>query len=208
MITLYGCPRTRSTRVNWMLEELGLDYQFELIDLPKGQGRSEAFLAINPSGKVPALRVDDLLLTESAAMLTHLGDRFGNGSLVPPAGTEARAHYEQWCYFAMAELEQPLWTIGKHSFVLPEERRVAEVLPTAQWEFQIALQLLSQGLGEQDFILGEQFSAADILLGQTLEWGHAFKQPIEQANLQHYRQRLSQRPGRLKAIQTESNSAT
>ncbi len=204
MLTLYGYPDSRSLRVSWMLEELGVDYHYQLVDLAKREGQSPVYLAINPGAKVPALQDDQLVLTESAAIITYLGDKYPEQSLVPTAGSSQRAIYEQWSYFAISELEQPLWTMGKHKFVLPKERRVKEVLPTAQWEFQTALALLSQGLGEKDYILGDQFSAADILLGQTLLWGLAFKQAIEQANLQPYVDRLKQRPALVRALEKET----
>lgn len=203
MITVYGYPKTRSNRVIWMLEELGIDYQFQLINLMKGEGLSASFKAINPSGKVPALADDGLILTESAAMLTYLGDKYGSAPLMPKAGTAERGLHDQWLCFAIAELEQPLWTIGKHKFALPKDRRVPEVFETAAWEFQKALDLLSIGLGEKEYILGEDFSAADILLGHTLFWGLSFKQPIEQKNLQDYFARLKDRPARLAAIAKE-----
>ncbi|BFM14647.1 glutathione S-transferase family protein [Maricurvus nonylphenolicus] len=194
MLTVYGYPQTRSSRITWMLEELGQDYTYELIDFMKGQHKSAEYLAINPGGKVPAFKDDELLLTESAAIVTYLGDKFGRHDLVPAAGSTDRARYEQWAYFALCELEQGLWNMSKHRFALPSDKRVKELLPTASWEFQQALELLSQGLGDNDYILGDSFSAADILLGHSLFWGLSFKQPIEQKNLQTYIDRLRARP--------------
>ncbi|WP_250658660.1 glutathione S-transferase family protein [Alkalimarinus coralli] len=204
MITVYGYPQTRTTRVTWMLEELGLDYQFNFIDLMKGEGRSASFRAINPAGKVPAMSDDDLVLTESAAILSYLGDKYGSAPLMPSPGSKERGHHDQWAYFSIAELEQPLWVIGKHKFALPKERRVVEIFDTAAWEFQQALKLLSHGLADKDYILGSDFSAADILIGHTLFWAISFKQPIEQENLKAYIERLKVRPARLAAIEKES----
>lgn len=206
MITVYGYPQTRTTRVTWMLEELGLEYQFKLVDLMKGEGRSESYLAINPAGKVPALSDDDLILTESAAMLSYLGDKYGSSPLIPTPGSAERGTHDQWLCFAIAELEQPLWTIGKHKFALPKERRVAEIFETAAWEFQKAVALLSAGLGNKDYILGSQFSPADILIGHTLFWGLSFKQPVEQENLKAYINRLLDRPARKAAVKKESQT--
>lgn len=205
MLTLYGYPNTRSIRIGWMLEELEQDYHYQLIDFAKGDIQSPEYLAINPAGKVPALRDEELVLTESAAIVSYLGDKFGATSLVPSAGTKARGRYEQWCYFALCELEQPLWTITKHKFALPKAQRVAEIFPTASWEFQRALKLFSQGLGEQQFILGDQFSAADILLAQTLFWASDTQQAIDQDNLRAYRDRLRTRPALERALQRENS---
>jgi glutathione S-transferase len=203
MFTVYGFPNTRSTRITWMLEELEVPYQFHLVNLSTGDAKSPDYLAINPSGKVPAIKVDDTIILESGGIVAYLGDCHPEAKLVPKAGTLDRARYDQWSYFALCELEQPLWTMGKNKFALPKEQRCRAILPTAEWEFQQALQLLSTGLGSNDYILDNQFSAADILLGHTLFWGAAFKQPIHQENLQAYMARLSQRPALARANRTE-----
>lgn len=206
MIQVYGFPQSRSTRIVWLLEELGVDYEFNLVDFMKMEHRSPEFLALNPAGKVPAIVEGDLVMTESGAIVTYLAERFADKGLIPPAGTAERATFLQWSYFALCELEQPLWTMGKHKFALPAEQRVAEIFPTAEWEFQKALALLSEGLGDKPYILGENFSAADILLGHTLFWGMSFKQPIEQANLQAYAKRLQGREALARAKARESAS--
>jgi len=207
MIQVYGFPQSRSTRIVWLLEELGVDYGFNLVDFLKMEHRSPEFLAVNPAGKVPAIVDGDLVMTESGAIVAYLADRFAEKGLIPPAGTQERAAFEQWSYFALCELEQPLWTMGKHKFALPEEQRVAAILPTAEWEFQKALALLSEGLGDKPYILGKNFSAADILLGHTLFWGMSFKQSIEQPNLQAYAKRLQGREALARAKARESASS-
>ena len=207
MIKVYGFPKTRATRISWMLEELGQDYEFCVVNLLAGEGRSPEFLAINPAGKVPALQDGDFVLLESAAIVTYLGDKFPDQQLVPAAGTRERGSFDQWGYFVLSELEQPLWLMGKHRFVLPEDRRVPAIMETAAWEFQRALQLLSEGLGEQEYILGGRFSAADILLGHTLFWALEFHQPVQQANLRDYIDRLKVRPALAAAQQREAEAA-
>lgn len=204
MLKVYGAAKTRSMRVVWALEELGVAYDYQPIDLAAGMARQQEFLAINPAGKLPALDDDGFILTESAAILEYLADKFPEKGLIPEAATQARARHQQWCYFIMSELEQPLWTIGKHKFALPKEQRVAEVLNTAAWEFQRALNLIAEGLAEQEFLLGNSFTMVDILAAQTLLWGAAFKQPIEQENLQAYMQRTSSRPALAAALERES----
>lgn len=208
MITVYGFPNTRSTRITWLLEELGEDYHYHLIDFMQGEHKSAEFLAINPAGKVPAVKINDLLMTESGAIVSYLADSFADRGLIPAVGSQQRAHYEQWSYFVLCELEQGLWTMGKHRFALPAELRVASVIATAEWEFQQALSLLSEGLGEADYLLGNHFSAVDVLAAHTLSWAEAFKQPIEQANLQAYMQRCMLRPALLRAKQKEADAQT
>ncbi len=194
MLKLYACPQTRATRITWMLEELGVDYEYTKIDLMKGAGRQPEYLKINPGGKVPALIDGDLLLTESAAICTYLGDKYPEAGLVPEPRTAARAHYDQWCFFALSELEQPLWTMGKHQFAIPEKYRVPAIMETAQWEFSVALKTLSQGLSEQTFILGDHFSAADIIISHILAWARTAKLPLNHDNLNAYADRTLSRP--------------
>ncbi|PCI45760.1 MAG: glutathione S-transferase [Moraxellaceae bacterium] len=206
MIKVYGYPNTRATRITWTLEELQEGYEFKLVDFAKGDSKSKEFLAVNPAGKVPVLQDGDLTLTESGAIVTYLADKFADQKLIPSPGSPERAKFEQWSYFALCELEQPLWTLGKHRFALPKEQRVSEIFPTASWEFQQALTLLSSGLGTKNYILGSEFSAADILLGHTLIWGLAFDQTVKQENLIAYHQRLSERPALANAKAREAQS--
>ncbi len=200
MITLYSFPKTRGRRVTWMMEELGENYEFKLIPRSENGFKSEAFLKINPAGKIPALQDGDLVLTESAAIVTYLGDKFPNKGLVPSAETAERGKYNQWSYFVLTELEQPLWTICKHRFALPEDKRIPAIFETAAWEFQQALKLLDKGLGDNDYMLGDRFSAADILICHTLNWGTNFAQPIEQVKLKAYQERVSSRDALQRAI--------
>ena len=190
MIKLFNYPDTRGLRVTWMLEELEEEYEFNLVPFGRNRFASAEYLKINPGGKVPAIRDGDLILTESAAILAYLGDKFPEKKLVPPAGSAERGKYNQWCYFVLSELEQPLWTKGKHKFMLPPDKRVPAVIETAAWEFQKALNVLSNGLNGNEFILGDTFTAADILIGHTLSWAVTAKQPVDIQNITDYAGRI------------------
>ncbi len=178
----------------WAAEEVGAEYELVIVNLRRGAGRRPDYLNINPGGKVPALEDDGMILTESAAICTYLGDRFPDSGLVPGPGTVDRARYLQWCFFVVGELEQPLWTMTKHSYALPESLRVADIAATARWEFSRAAGVLAAGLGDQDYILGSHFSAADILIAHTLFWAQAAQLPLEHTDLESYRERLQARP--------------
>jgi len=203
MLTVYGCADTRSTRVVWALEEAGAEYLYVPIDLRAGAGRHPDYLAINVGGKVPTLVDNEFVLTESAAICTYIGDRFPAAGLVPPVGTPERASYNQWCYFALSELEQPLWTIAKHRFALPERLRVPAVIETARWEFAVAAKVLAAGLGRQEFIVGDRFSVADILIAHTLAWARACELIAEHDNVRAYAERLWGRPALAEAKRRE-----
>lgn len=203
MLTVYGCANTRSTRVVWTLEEAGAEYEYVQIDLRAGAGWQPDYLALNVGGKVPTLVDNEFVLTESAAICTYIGDRFPDAGLVPPVGTQERASYNQWCYYALSELEQPLWTIAKHRFALPERWRVPAMLDTARWEFAVAAKVLAAGLGRREFVVGERFTVADILIAHALAWARACELPLEYDHLQTYAARLWDRPALAKARQRE-----
>ena len=204
MIKLYGYPRSRSTRVVWMLEELGVDYEFIKIELLEGAGQAADYLKVHADGKVPAIDDDGFVLTESAAIVTYLGDKYPESHLVPEPRTQQRAKYDEWSFFVLTELEQPLWTIGKHTFVFPEDKRVPEILDIAHWEFLKACKALVKNLAGKEFALGDEFSAIDILLAHTLRWADAFGVPSGSNELDDYRERISARASFDKVMSRES----
>ena len=206
MVIIYSFPKTRGRRITWMMEELGEDYEFKLVPFGENGFKSEEFVKINPAGKVPAIQDGDLIFTESAAIVNHLGGKYPDKGLIPAAGTAERSKYDQWSYFVLTELEQPLWTIGKHKTYLPEDKHVPAIFDTAAWEFQQALKLLDGGLDGNDYILGDSFSAADILICHTLNWATKFDQPIEQDMLKEYQERVSSRDALQRAISREESA--
>lgn len=203
---LYGASRSRSTRVGWALEEANAEYEYVPVAVMEGEARREPYIQLNPGGKVPTLVDGELILTESAAICFHIADTYPDSGLSAPLGSAERAKIYQWATFAVCELEQPLWTIAKHTFVLPEKRRVPEIKETALWEFSVALKVLSKGLGEHAFLVGNRFTLADILVGHTLMWAKSFEVPIEAENVRAYLKSLYQRSGLLKAVEREKTA--
>jgi len=203
MMHLYGSPKTRSTRVAWTLEEAGFEYDYTAIDLRKGQGFQPPFIQLNPAGKVPVLVDGELVLTESAAISIYIADKVPEQNLIPRVNTAARAIHNQWCFFAVSELEQPLWLAAKHRFVFPEERRVPSVIPTAMWEFERQLAVLAKGLGDKPYIMGEQFTIADIMISHILTWAVGANLSLNQVNLEAYLARNLARPALARASKRE-----
>jgi len=199
---VYGYPGTRSARVVWVLEEAGAQYDYQLVDLKKGEARQPPFLQLNPGGKVPAFEDGGLCLTESAAICIYIADKFAAAQLMPVAPAE-RARCLQWCFFAMTELEQPLWTIAKHTFALPEKHRVAAIMDTARWEFERASKTLLSGLGGNEYIVGDKFSIADLLLANTLGWARGRQLPLVPEVLNAYADRMLSRPACKRAAERE-----
>jgi glutathione S-transferase len=203
MIKVYGYPFTRSTRVVWALEEAGAEYDYTPVDLTKGEHRKPEFLKVNPGGKVPVLIDGDLVLTESAAICTYIGEKFPSSDMVPVRADD-RAHYFQWCFFAMSELETPLWTLAKHTRLFPVERRVPAVKETCLWEFQGAAEVLAQHMEGREFAVGDHFTAADILLGGTLNWARKAEIALKSAVLEGYADRMATRPALVRARDREA----
>ncbi|MGR5220247.1 glutathione S-transferase family protein [Vibrio parahaemolyticus] len=205
MIDIYGAPNSRSTRILWCAEELGVEYRFVKIDFGSGENKSKAYLSINPSGKTPALVQGEFKLSESAAILKFLVNEYSSGQIKPTnnSSSEEEAICDKWCYFAVIELEQPLWTLAKHSFIYPEEMREAKILPICRQEFQDSLLFLSQELCDKKYIMGDDFSIADILISHTLAWALSFQQDISHSNIVSYIERCTNRPALTRAKKRE-----
>jgi len=205
MIKLYGFPSTRATRVAWLLEELAIDWQYQKVDLFQGEHLQPAFKDLNANGKIPVLVDQGIAITESAAICQYLAEKYGRDKFLPLIATVESAIYHQWFSFIITELEQPLWTMSKHKFVLPIDKRCADILSTAKWEFEKAIEVAESQLNDSYFLVGEQFSVTDILLTHTLNWAKNFEQ-ILPPTLEAYRLRLSQRPALIRAIEKEKNA--
>ncbi len=199
---LYGCANSRSLRALWALEHAGVQYEYVPVDLFRGEGRSAGYLAVNPAGKVPALVDGDLVLTESFAIVTYVGEKFPESGLVP-RGLKARAEYWRWCSFVITELEQPLWTIARHRFILPKAQRLPQIEPLQVSEFASAAALLARRLGGRDCLLDEGFGGADVLAVHTLAWARSARVPLGHPALDSYLDRLSGHPALQRARERE-----
>ena len=194
MYTLYGYPKTRSVRVAWALEELGLPFDYKLVDLKQGQHLSDEYKAISPAAKVPALGTPEGSLTESAAIVTFLAERHGMHEFIPEPGSFARAKYEEMMLFLASELEQPIWNMAKHTFALPKEHRLEKMREVAAWEFNRALLVFSSMLGDKEFVCGNMFTMADVIAGHILAWAKGSKLDLtlngKTENIAAYAQRV------------------
>ena len=191
---LYGIANSRTRRCLWALEEAALPFDFHPVDFGAGEHRSPAYLKMNPNGKVPVLKDGDLFLFESAAICNYVGEKVPDKHLVPLSGTVERALYDQWMFFVIGELEQPLWNIGKHKFALPKEWRRPEMFDVAAYEWTVAAGVLASQLEARETILPGQFTMADVMIGHTLSWARRFKVPLGHDNLERYADALLERP--------------
>lgn len=168
MIKLYHSSGTRGFRVIWLCEELGVDYDVQKVDFSKEYRLSSEWLQINPLGKVPSLEDGELLMSESCAMMQYILDRYGNGLLQPLAGTIEHANFLQWLWFSEATFSRPVGEIVNHRREFPGELGITDVVKEMQSRIFKCILVLNKALEEKPFILGKEFSAADISLGYTL----------------------------------------
>ena len=170
MLTLYHSAQSRSVRPRWMLEEIGAPYELRRLDLQAGEQKRPEFLKINPNGAVPALVDGEVALFESAAICQYLADRFPEKRLAPAVGTPARGYYYQWIHFAACTLEPPLLTIFLHTVMKPEPERLPQLVEPARKELGAALGVLDRALTGRGFVVGDELTAADVMVGSTLAW--------------------------------------
>ena len=194
MLKVIGNTKSRTLRVLWALEEMGLAYE-HLAAMP----RSDEILALNPLGKIPVLIDDDTVLTDSTAILTYLADK--HGQLTFPAGSFDRARQDSHTFFLLDEFDACLWTASRHSFILPEDRRVPSVKDSLKWEFERSQRHFVERLGSNDFLMGERMTIPDIIAAHCGGWAITAKFPITEPGFRDYVSRLRARPAFLRAVE-------
>jgi len=191
---IYGPASSRTRRPLWTAEECGADYVHKTVALMKGEHFAAEFRAMNPNARVPVLRDGDFVLFESAAICRYIARKYPKAGLLPEPGTREDALVDQWCFWVCTELEQPLWSLGKHRFAIPEEYRIAEMERTALWEWQRAAPVIAEALAGREFLVGDTFTVADVLAGHTLAWARAQQVPFGSDVLDAYLERMKARP--------------
>lgn len=191
--TLIGALATRAARPAWMLEELGLPFEHVSV-----KPHAEDVTRHYPRGKVPVLLVDGEPITDSTAIIQYLAD--AHGRFTAPAGTLARARQDAMTHCLLDEFDAILWTAARHSFILPEDQRVAGVKDSLKWEFARNQASFVQRMGDGPFVMGDAFTVPDIVLAHCLLWAKSAKFDITEPALAEYFQRLSARPAFQRAI--------
>ena len=194
---LYHCPKTRSVRPLWLLEELGVPYQLQTISVFEGEGQTQNYLAINPGGTVPTLDDDGTIIYEAGAICLYLTDKYPEKQLAPAINTPLRGLYYQWMFYVPATMEWPLVNIFLHTAMLEEEKRRPAVVEDSKERFKKIATNINTALTANDYILGDKFSTADIMIGSTLLWFPELLEGFEP--LQDYTERLLTRPAFQKA---------
>ena len=187
-LVFYTNPQSRGRIAHWMMEELAEPYETVWLDYGTTM-KAPDYLAVNPMGKVPALRHGDAVVTEAAAICAYLGDRFPEKGLIPPPGSPARADYYRWLFFAAGPLEQAIiarslgWEVpeGKHG-------------QAGFGSLELTIDALDGWLSENDFIAGARFTMADTYVGSQFVWGLRFGSIPERPSFKAYVERITQRP--------------
>ncbi len=188
MLTLYHAIHSRSSIVRWMLEEVGQPYEIRLLDLQAGDNLSPSYLAVNPMGKVPALDHDGVVVTEAAAICAYLADAFPNAGLAVPIGDKRRGTYLKWLFFGPSCVEP---AVTDRAFPRKEEARRSTL---GHGDFDTVMDVLASGVSASPYLLGEQFTAADVVIGSGLRWGMMFKLIPPRPEFTAYVDRLNARP--------------
>lgn len=197
MLKLYYAPRTRAVRIRWLLEELGLPYELERVEF---RPAPSAFAQATPLGKFPVLDDDGMVMGESGAILEYILERHGGGRLAPPVGSPRRGAFLQWVHFAEGTAFPPLGVMIWHGLYQGNADQIPIAIDSARERAHSALAVVEGQLEAGTWLLGDDFSAADIMLGFTLAAAQFLGVLDERyPNTAAYLSRLVERPAFLRA---------
>jgi len=199
MLTIYHVPNTRSLRVVWLCEELGLPHVVKTIEFTGPYRATPEWRALNPVGKVPAMTDGDFSMFESGAMVQYLLDRYGNGRLQPAAGTEAHGLYLQWSWFAESTYARPIGEIVNHRRAFGEAGQIPAVVEEMAGRARLCSEAVDRALAGRPYLLGDAFTAADIMMGYSVMLARRLTSVDGLENLAAYWDRLSTRPAYVRA---------
>ena len=196
-LTFYTNPMSRGRIARWMLEEVGQPYETVLLEYG-GSMKGADYLAINPMGKVPAIRHGDTVVTEGAAICAYLADAFPQAGLAPPPGDPQRGTYYRWLFFGAGPLESAV-TAKAMGLLAPADKAVMAGYGT----FESVMDALESAVSGPAWICGEQFTAADVYVGAQIGWGLQFGTMEKRPAFEAYSARLRERPAAVRASQLD-----
>jgi glutathione S-transferase len=194
-------PMSRGRIARWMLEEVGEPYRAEILEFA-GSMKTRDYLAINPMGKVPALRHGETVVTECAAICAYLADVFPSAGLAPPPGSRQRGPYYRWLFFAAGPIEAA--NTNKSLGVVVPIERTAMVGYGSQEQ---TLAALEDRLNRSEYIAGDLFTAADVYVGSHIGWGMMFGAIDKRPAFERYWALVSARPAAVKAREIDDKLA-
>ena len=206
MLKIYHAPGTRGFRVIWLCEELGISYQIVPVNMAPAYRASAEWRKLNPVGKVPVMSDGGLTMFESGAMVQYVLDKYGKGELQPVHDTDTYGIYLQWCWFAEATFGRALGEIVNHKREF-KDAPMQDVIDEMKSRSRLAAQAVDKALDGNQWILGNAFSAADIILGLTLRSYLKHMEGALPGNVASYWDRLTGRPAYKAAESAEAQAA-
>jgi glutathione S-transferase len=200
-LVFYHAIPSRGAVVHWMLEEVGEPYDVKLLDLKAGDGQKPAYKAISPQGKVPALVHNGVAMTEVAAICLYLADAFPQAKLTVPVGAARRGPFLQWIVFNPSAIEPAMMD---RKFPRQDKPPAGAI---GYRELDTLLDVVVQQLKPGPYLMGEQFTAADVVTGSGLRWGMAFGMIPERKEIVDYVARLTARPAFKRAEEKDKAAA-
>ncbi|MDC0722503.1 glutathione S-transferase family protein [Nannocystis bainbridge] len=197
IITLFHNPQSRSAGVRVLLEALGAPYEVRFIDLKAGANRTPEFLALNPLGKLPTIRYRDAVVTEQVAIYIYLADLFPAAGLAPALDDPRRGPYLRWIAFYGSSFEP---AVVDHAMKRPD----IEASTAGYGSYDAMLKTLVEQLGRGDYLLGDRFSAADVLWGSALRWTTGFGIVPALPEIRAYIDRVAAHPAFARAAELDA----
>lgn len=196
-LTFYTNPMSRGRIVRWMLEEVGEPYETVVLDYGATMKGAD-YLAINPMGKVPAIRHGDVVVTEAAAICAYLADAFPAAKLAPPSGSKLRGPYYRWMFYGAGPVEA-MTSNQALGVVVPDDKRGM----VGYGSREQVLETLEYAVSQGDYLVGDSFSAADVYLGSQIGWGLQFGTLEKRPAFERYVGRIMSRPAATRARQID-----
>lgn len=193
-IVLYHWPQSRAAITRWMLEEVGIPYEIRSVDITSADHPSPELLALNPMGKIPVLTHGATVITEVSAICCYLADRFPDAGLAPAIDDPRRGPYLKWLFFASGCIEP---AVIQKAMGWPDARR--SMLGWASYDDTMRV-LTDAVINATPWLLGEQFTAADVVIGAQVRWGLQFGTLPKHPALEAYAHRLGQRPALMRQM--------
>ncbi|NIO43351.1 MAG: glutathione S-transferase family protein [Burkholderiales bacterium] len=203
MLKIYHAPRTRGFRVIWLCEELGTPYQIVPVDMSPDYRKSAEWRKLNPVGKVPVMSDGELTMFESGAIVQYVLEKYGEGRLQTNPGSNDHGLFLQWCWFAEATLSRPLGEIVNHKREFASSP-LRPIIDEMKARARLCAQALDAALSGKTWIVGDTFSAADVMLGLSLRSYTRLMEEDFPGNVAPYWARLTERPAYKRAEAAEA----
>lgn len=201
MLKIYHAKHTRSLRVVWLAEELGVAHEIKHLPFDPGALRSDEYLTINPFGALPAIEDGGVRMSESGAICQYLTEKYGKHPFKRELADPDYPAYLQWIHAGEATMTPPLASVAQHTVMRPPEKRVAMIAGEAAETFKERLKVLDRSLGEGGYLLGADITAADVMVGYALHLASLFNLLSDAPDdVQKYWGRLSAREAYQRAV--------